>query len=188
MPAKRGRPAKPTALKKLHNAGRRPLNDAEPEGPALDAAPQGKSENVVSLADARPKITKTSRGEVVAVQAPEHVTGIALDKWNELAPSLANAKVLTQWDFDALARYCNLVKTEIQAQKELDDLQSGSVLKGLLGKTPNGMLQMNALLIVRNAASRDASKFGALLGLDPSSRSSLKVEKEDESDGWKEFA
>lgn len=173
MPAKRGRPPKPTALKKLHNAGRRPINDAEPEPPAIAAAPTG---NVVPL-----------HAAVVHVAPPDHLAGVALEKWNELAPQLANARVLTAWDRDALARYCVAHKTEVETELELQKLQRSHVLNGLLTKTPNNMLVMSALLTTRNAAMRDASKFGALLGLDPSSRSGIKTEKPEETSGWDEF-
>ncbi len=176
MPAKRGRPPKPTAVKKLHNAGRRPLNELEPEPPPIAAAP-APTGNVVAL-----------RGAVVHVEPPAHLAGVALAKWNELAPQLANARVLTAWDRDALARYCVAHKTEVETEIELQKLQQSHVLNGLLTKTPNKMLVMSALLITRNAAMRDASKFGALLGLDPSSRSSIKTDKPEESSGWEEFA
>ena len=176
MVSKRGRKPKPTALKALHNAGRRPLNGAEPEAPAIADPATDPASNVVSLPT-----------RVTAVEAPAHVTGAALEIWNELAPSLATARVLTKWDRYALARYCNAVKTEIQAQEKLEEIQKTNVLAGLLTKTPNGMWTMGALLIVRNAAARDAAKFGALLGLDPSSRSAIKIEKQDEGEEWDRY-
>jgi P27 family predicted phage terminase small subunit len=174
MPAKRGRPPKPTALKKLHNAGRRPLNELEPEPPQI--APASPGGNVVPL-----------RTAVVHVEAPPYLVGIALEKWNELAPQMANACVVTAWDRDALARYCVAHKTEVETELELQKLQKSHVLNGLLTKTPNKMLVMSSLLTTRNAAMRDASKFGALLGLDPSSRSGIKAEKPPEANGWEEF-
>lgn len=194
MPAKRGRPPKPTAIKKLHNAGRRPINEAEPEGPPIDEPSPAQSGNVVSLDDARRKIVKTPKGEVVAVAAPSHVKGVALEKWNELAPSLANARILTQWDFAALETYVTAYETYVQAQDAINELQKkiaklgGHPAQALLDKTPNDMKIMSALVLLRNASARDVHKFGAALGLDPVSRASLKIEKEDESDGWNEFA
>jgi len=62
MPAKRGRPRKPTALKKVHNAGKRPLNDAEPEGPALGAEAPAAS-NIVQLAASRDECVGAIRKE-----------------------------------------------------------------------------------------------------------------------------
>jgi len=95
--------------------------------------------------------------------------------------------VLTEWDLGALEVYVCAYKTFVEAQSALNELQKKNALNGLLGKTPNGMLTMNAVLIVRNAAARDVSKFGAMLGLDPVSRSSIKVDRPDEENDWREF-
>lgn len=193
MPAKPGRPRKPTALKKLHNAGRRPINEDEPVGPAIDAPPPTDG-NIVSLTETREKITKTSKGDIVAVEAPDHVKGVARAKWNEIAPSLANSKVLTVWDFPALETYVTAYETYVQAQEAINELQKkviglgGLPAQALLDKTPNNMKIMSALVTLRNAAARDVHKFGAALGLDPVSRASLQVEKEDDLDDLKEFA
>lgn len=75
--AVRGRKPKPLALKILEGHRADQTNFNEPRLPA---------------------------GSIVA---PEHLHGHALDKWNELAPILSGAGMLTAGDRDALEQLCD---------------------------------------------------------------------------------
>jgi len=72
-----GRPPVPTALKLLRdNPGKRPINDAEPLPPPIDATP------------------------------PAGLEGLAAEKWHEMVSLLSGMGVLTQADRHAVQRYC----------------------------------------------------------------------------------
>lgn len=76
--AKRGRKAKPTALKLIQgNPGNRPINESEPQ-PA----------------------------RVYQPEPPEDFNEHERAKWQELSGKLASLRVLTELDLDALEIYC----------------------------------------------------------------------------------
>ena len=88
----RGRPPKPTAVKKAEgNPGKRPLNTSEPRLPPALPDP------------------------------PATLTGEALVEWNRVAPELFTAGVLTASDRGALAGYCQAWADWVKARGYLAD-------------------------------------------------------------------
>ncbi len=130
----RGRKPKPTYLK-LVKGERRPsrLNLNEPSAPRSDAEP------------------------------PPGLSPTALEKWNELAPQLIEAGILTQLDRDALHAYCLAYSSLVEAQRALD--RSGVVVKGYRDAPV-----LNPYLRARNYSLEMMRRFGEQLGLSPSSR------------------
>ena len=89
---KRGRKAKPTAVKRLEgNRGRRPLNDREPK----------------PLAPA-------------SLAPPDWLGPVALEYWRRLAPQLQAIGLLTALDVDLLATLCDAWQKKHDARTQLD--------------------------------------------------------------------
>jgi P27 family predicted phage terminase small subunit len=134
-----GRPAKPTALKLLQgNAGKRKLNKNEPSPDAL----------------------------VVVPEPPEWFGAIAVAAWQQVAPWLIEAKILTGTDLHNLEAFCMAYQRWREAQ---DDI------------TKNGIIVMGAKQEIKNPACtvanetlRQMATFGGALGLDPAARARLK--------------
>lgn len=85
----KGRKRKPTAEKRLANAGRRKLPENEP-------AP-----------------------EVILPSAPPDLTAIGLAKWDEMSLLLFNQGVLTEMDVELLALYCREYESYMDALKNI---------------------------------------------------------------------
>lgn len=97
--------------------------------------------------------------------------------WRSLAPDLHRKGLLTPWDVEAFARYCDASVRFHQAAKALD--KEGHVLT-LWAELPDGTIVptrslRNPWLTVWQAASADATRLGARFGLTPSDRSQIKL-------------
>lgn len=139
---KRGRKPTPTALKVARgNPGKRKLNTREPK----PAQPEG------------------------APAAPRRLTGIALAKWNELAPELHRTGVYTVVDVDALERYCLIYQRWVEAEECL-------VKEGFITLTDKKNQIQNPYLAVANRCIKQLDSLASSFGLTPSSRSGVKSE------------
>lgn len=104
---------------------------------------------------------------------PPHVQGIALDKWNEVAPKLAAIGLLTPNDLETLARYClyfeQFVKYAEQIRRGLDVL----VIRDKDGKVKYVQSTPAATMFVKLGQSmlRIEQEFG----LTPSARAGMNV-------------
>jgi P27 family predicted phage terminase small subunit len=135
----RGRPPKPTALKVIQgNAGKRRLNTKEPSPDAL----------------------------VVVPDPPEWFGEIAVEAWQQVAPWLIEAKILTATDLHNLEAFCMAYQRWREAQADI---------------TKNGIIVMGAKQEIKNPACtvanetmRQMATFGSALGLDPAARARLK--------------
>ena len=107
------------------------------------------------------------------IMPPAHVQGMALDKWNELAPKLQAMRVLTTADVETLARYClyheQFVRYAEQVRRGLDVL----VIKDQNGKVKYVQSTPAATMFVKLGQSmlRIEQEFG----LTPSARASMEV-------------
>lgn len=139
---KRGRKATPTALKLARgNPGKRKLNTREPK-------------------PAQPAGTPT---------APRRLTGIALAKWNELAPELHRTGVYTVVDVDALERYCLIYQRWVEAEEQIAD-------EGFITLTEKLNQIQNPYLSVANRCIKQLDSLASSFGLTPSSRTGVKSE------------
>ena len=108
--AKKGRPPKPTALKKLHgNPGKRPLNKAEPQ----------------------PHIgTRTPN-------APDWLNDAAKEQWKRYARTMWELGLLTEIDVVAFGAWCTWLALFIEAK---DVVENGGMTQtadsGWSGQTP----------------------------------------------------
>lgn len=107
----------------------------------------------------------------------EHLTNVPVPDWIEdyenakgmwewLAPKLCDQQILTAVDLANLEAYCMAYERWRQAEKDVTKL--GIVVEGSQG----GYVKNPALTAV-NESKRQMQSYGALLGLDPSSRTRL---------------
>jgi P27 family predicted phage terminase small subunit len=105
-------------------------------------------------------------GGVTNIAPPEWIIGHARDMWERVVPLLCKQKVLQMTDLHNVEVFCNAY-ANFRAASE-DVARNGLVVAGAQG----GPVK-NPAATVFNEASRQMATFGALLGLDPSSRSRL---------------
>ena len=148
---KRGPRPEPTIIKMAKvNPGKRPLNKSEPKPPSDDINP------------------------------PSWVTGVSLEKWEEVVPKLVGMGVMTNADIDTIARYCTMheqfVKYLEQVRRGLDVL----VIRDEKGKVKYMQSTPAATMMTKLAASmlRIEQEFG----LTPSSRTGIVASKPEEKD------
>lgn len=128
-----GRPPKPTALKVLHGDAKERINHREP----------------------KPRVSAD------VTEPPRALTGRGLEVWGELAPSMAATQVLTDWDRDLLAAFCEAVHFRAEAAAALE---GGGVM--------NGRVKNPAMQVWRDATSAMV-QLGAQLGLSPAARTKI---------------
>lgn len=107
-----------------------------------------------------------------AIEAPEYLVGAALGVWRRLAPSLIEAKLLTPWDIEAFAIYCDSSVRYHEAAKLLD--REGFTVPGATGGTVRNPTQ-----VVVSDLAKMVRAFATEFGLTPSARSRLKAETPD---------
>lgn len=113
------------------------------------------------------------------------MTGVSLDKWNEVVPKLLGMGVMTNADIDTLARYCTMheqfVKYLEQVRRGLDVL----VIRDDAGKVKYMQSTPAATMLTKLAASmlRIEQEFG----LTPSARTGIVASKSQDQDPLEAF-
>lgn len=147
---KRGPAGKPTALRVLHGDRKDRINTDEPQPSAGEVAP------------------------------PEWLGDEALAVWEEYAPDLEAKRVLTAWDVEAFAAWCDAVARRRDAARHVEE--EGAVVEHPVfnknGDQTGVRLGKNAWLLALDAADAQVQRYGARFGLTPSDRASLKIPNE----------
>jgi P27 family predicted phage terminase small subunit len=141
----RGRKPKPTYLKLLNgNAGKRPLNEHEPEpAPAIPTPPAELCED-------------------------------AKLEWERVAPLLHQLGTLSEIDRAALAAYCQAYGRWLKAERAVAIMgERDQLTSGLMIKTTNGNPIQNPLVGIANRAMVDMVRYAAEFGMTPSARSRI---------------
>ncbi|MGW1127469.1 phage terminase small subunit P27 family [Streptomyces sp. NPDC002526] len=144
---KRGPAPKPTQLRVLHGDRRDRINTAEPTPDTLD------------------------------VQPPAWLSEAAVEVWEHLADDLTAKGVLTSWDVEAYANWCDAVVRRRDAAEHV--AEEGAVVE-LPVYNKNGDLTghrqgKNPWLLALDAADAQVQRYGARFGLTPSDRSQLNI-------------
>ena len=144
---KRGPAGKPTTLRVLHGDRKDRINTDEPVPAAVQVVP------------------------------PEWLTAGGRDVWAAYAPDLIAKKVLTPWDAETFAAWCDAADRRrraaaaLAAEGEVVDLpvfnKNGELTGHRRGKNP--------WTFVLNEADGQVQRYGARFGLTPSDRAQLKV-------------
>jgi P27 family predicted phage terminase small subunit len=134
-----GRHPTPTALKLLRdNPGKRPINHEEPMPPPCDMTP------------------------------PAGLTGLALEKWDEMTKLFAAMGVLTQADRHAVQRYCLM-------WEQWHNLEAHCREHGSTQITSTGYSQVTAEATLVKSLRKELLEIERQFGMTPAARSSMKV-------------
>lgn len=147
--AGKGRPSKPTALKLVQGTRSDRINDREPV-PA--EAP---------------------------IDPPFWLDSMALEVWEQYAPDLVATGVLTAWDVQAFAEWCDAASTVAFAAQQLAD--EGHLVEQDVfdrnGKKTGVRVVTNPWFYIQRSALEVTSKRAARFGLTPAERSSVAVNR-----------
>ncbi|MFC8247710.1 P27 family phage terminase small subunit [Streptomyces chartreusis] len=143
---KRGPVGKPTALRVLHGDRKDRINSDEPQPDADEIAPT------------------------------DWLGERALEVWAAYAPDLEARQVLTPWDVEAFAAWCDAVARRRDAAEHVDE-ETAVVELDVFNK--NGELTgtrraKNTWLLALDSADAQVQRYGARCGLTPSDRAGLK--------------
>jgi P27 family predicted phage terminase small subunit len=144
---RRGPAPKPTNLRVLHGDRKDRINDQEPVPSELEVKP------------------------------PHWLAKSARAVWGRLAPDLERRGVLTAWDVEAFANYCDAVVRRYRAAKTLE--REGEVVElpvfNKNGDLTGHRLGRNPWSYALKDADAQVQRWGARFGLTPSDRSQISV-------------
>ena len=161
MPAlgRRGPAPMPSVIRKVRgNAGKRPINDREPEFSPADAA---------------------------ALEAPAFLTAEARAEWDRVAPELSNNGLLAGVDRMALAGYCQSYARWVEAENEITAKGSTMTLYDDDGAAK--YVQQSPYVGIARAALDHMRRFAAEFGMTPSARSRVATPEKGAADPWAAF-
>lgn len=98
--------------------------------------------------------------------APEFLTGEALDEWKRVVPELQRLELTKPIDRASLTAYCLTWQRLVQAQREMDE--DGSVL----ATNSQGRVRHPAVAVIE-AASKELRAWAHEFGLTPSAESNV---------------
>lgn len=106
--------------------------------------------------------------------APDELDPLARAEWQHVAPELQRMGLLSEIDRGLVGAYCAAISTWRTACAALikaaeADPDGG----GLVVRTPNGFLQPNVWLGIRNKSASEALRLAAELGMSPVARTRL---------------
>ena len=96
-------------------------------------------------------------------EPPDNLTDDEAEKFREMAAKLANMRVMTEQDVDALAFYCVNFCRWVEAT---DIVKAG----GMMVKSRQGHPMQNPYLSIANRAQSECQKLLSEFGMTPSSR------------------
>ncbi|CAM4138669.1 phage terminase small subunit P27 family [Nocardiopsis rhodophaea] len=147
---KGGRPRKPRGLAVIDGDPTSRINTHEPSPEQADVAPPG------------------------------YLSPHARAVWERLAPGLVAARVLTPWDADTFASYCDAVARHERAAAQLDAM--GEVIEGYRGSEVK-----NPWFQIWRDTTDVMTRLGGRFGLNPSDRGGLSIEEEGKPGGAERF-
>lgn len=113
-------------------------------------------------------------------RCPKHLDKEARKEWRRASKLLQDVGLLTDLDMAVLAGYCDAYSQWAQATVEVQT-------KGMIYKKADGSPGLNPFLRVAREAYDRMMKAAVLIGMSPSSRAGLKVEKKKPKDEADEF-
>lgn len=121
------------------------------------------------------------RPATIEVRPPAWLDTSSRTVWKHLAPDLITKGVLTTWDTEAFACWCDAVTRRRRAAKALRE--EGEVVELPVfdknGEQTGARLGRNPWLLVLNQADAQVQRHGARFGLTPSDRADLAIGEAD---------
>lgn len=114
-------------------------------------------------------------------QCPAHIQGEAKAEWDRITGELEGMGLLTSADRGVIALYCQAWARWAHAEAEV--MKIGEVIKAPY----TGTAMANPWLSIANKAHEQCHKLMAEIGLTPSARSKIKVQKVEAPPGELEF-
>lgn len=114
--------------------------------------------------------SEPSFGVLTGVDAPDWMPELAQQMWATLVPPLCREQVLEVTDLHNVEAFCLAYSRWRTAEQDVAD-------NGITAMSAMGSPIKNPAVTVANESMRQLVTFGALLGLDPSSRSRLMSKK-----------
>lgn len=105
---------------------------------------------------------------------PSHLDGVAAEKWQQLLPMLVATKVMTRADVDALARYCDLAAWWLKTRETLREHGDAYSVVNDAGQVKYHAQRPE--VAIAHKLSQQLRSLEQDFGLNPSARTSLKVE------------
>lgn len=128
-----------------------------------------KNKNRINTAEPKPT--------AVEIRCPAHLSPGAKRVWRRLAPDLIAKRVLTAWDVDEFASFCDAADRHREASVELD--RSGTVVEEPIvsktGEVVGHRMVLSKWWQVWKGSSEVMLRCGARFGLSPSDRSQLSI-------------
>ncbi|WKV74234.1 phage terminase small subunit P27 family [Streptomyces sp. PCS3-D2] len=152
---RRGPAPKPTALRVLHGDRADRINKDEPQPSEL------------------------------GVEAPGWLSDAALEVWETLADDLTAKGVLTAWDVEAFANWCDAVarRRDAAGHVETEGAVTEQPVFNKNGEQTGVRLAKSPWLMALDAADAQVQRYGARFGLTPSDRAQLKIGGQDNPAG-----
>lgn len=129
------------------------------------------------LGDRKDRINTDEPSPAGPVRAPTWLSKEARAVWRVKAPDLIAKKVLTSWDTEAFALYCDAVIRHRTACAKLDDLGEIVLVAQYTSKGDfaGDRLQKNPWQMIWKESSEVMLRYGARFGMTPSDRAGISV-------------
>jgi len=111
---------------------------------------------------------------------PEFLDEIAQKEWRRLIRLMAPVGSIKASDAAVLSAYCSAFSDFVR----LAEMGRG---KGFIAKAPNGCPMVSPLFTALSKARTEMARLASALGLDPTSRTRVAVEKPEEADELDDF-
>jgi P27 family predicted phage terminase small subunit len=132
---------------------------------------EGNREHRTIDADHEPKPEKK------APPCPGELHGDEKRAWGYLVRELDKMNTLATSDRGMITGYCHAWGTWVKAKRKLNELAAAGNPDPEVIMTEKGNWIQNPWLGIANRAMADVVKYGSFLGLDPTSRTRIKVEQ-----------
>ena len=119
---------------------------------------------------AKSKMAQEPTPDPAKPRKPPGLSGVAGRKWDQLAPQLHTSGVLTKVDGDTLEQYCRVWAFYREEMRAVET-------EGRVITTKTGYPMINPHWTAANQAITQCRKLAAELGLSPSTRTRLQVDK-----------
>lgn len=123
------------------------------------------------------KESRLNRDEAIPedgdVIPPEDISEGALEIWDRLAPDMIDKKVLTKWDVEMFAAFCEAVATYHECKALMGKNYTDRGAAGGVIKSPYWQIMRDCLGVMK--------QFSGLFGLSPGDRANLVIGADDDT-------